>query len=55
MYSSYNQVNEGEILALFNSAGHLEIAINKGDANIANGASGLLGIKVKDRISIELL
>ena len=35
------------MLALFNSAGHLEIAINKGDTNLANGASGLLGIKVK--------
>lgn len=53
LHRSYSQVVEGEMLALFNSAGHLEIAINKGDANLANGASGLLGIKVKDRISIE--
>ena len=55
LHKSYSQVNEGEIVALFNSAGHLEIAINKGDANLANGASGLLGIKVKDRISIEFI
>jgi len=55
LHKSYSQVTEGEMLALFNSAGHLEIAINKGDANVANGASGLLGIKVKDRISIEFL
>ena len=53
LHQSYTEVPEGEMLALFNSAGHLEIAINKGDANLANGASGLLGIKVKDRISIE--
>lgn len=53
LLNTYSQVNEGEMLALFNSAGHLEIAINKGDANIENGASGLLGIKVKDSISIE--
>lgn len=55
VHKSYSQVNEGEMLALFNSAGHLEIAINKGDSNAANGASGLLGIKIKDRISIEFL
>lgn len=49
----YSQAIEGEMLALFNSAGHLEIAINKGDSNLKNGASGLLGIKVKDSINIE--
>lgn len=52
LHKSYSQVQESEMLALFNSAGHLEIAINKGDSNSANGASGLLGLKVKDRISI---
>jgi len=36
---SYADVNEGEKLALFNSAGYLEIAINKGNA------AGLLGLK----------
>ena len=55
VHKSYSEVSEGEMVAIFNSAGHLEIAINKGDANVANGASGLLGIKVKDRISIEFL
>jgi S-adenosylmethionine hydrolase len=55
VHKSYSQVTEGEMLALFNSAGHLEIDINKGDSNAANGASGLLGIKIKDRISIEFL
>lgn len=55
IHNSYSQVAESNLLALFNSAGHLEIAINKGDSNVANGASGLLGIKVKDRISIEFV
>ena len=36
---SYAAVSEGEKLALFNSAGFLEIAINKGNA------AGLLGLK----------
>lgn len=36
---TYADVNEGEKLALFNSAGYLEIAINKGNA------AGLLGLQ----------
>jgi S-adenosylmethionine hydrolase len=36
---SYADVGEGEKLALFNSAGYLEIAINKGNA------AGLFGLK----------
>lgn len=37
--SSYADVQEGEKLALFNSAGYLEIAVNKGNA------AGLFGLK----------
>jgi hypothetical protein len=55
IHRSYSMVPEGVMLCLFNSAGHLEISINKGDANISNGASELLGIKVKDRIGIEII
>ncbi len=36
---TYADVNEGEKLAIFNSAGYLEIAINKGNA------AGLLGLQ----------
>ena len=36
---SYADVGEGEILVLFNSAGYMEIAINKGNA------AGLLGLQ----------
>ncbi|HSC52130.1 MAG TPA: SAM-dependent chlorinase/fluorinase [Phnomibacter sp.] len=35
----YGQVNEGDKLAFFNSAGYLEIAVNKGNA------AGLFGLK----------
>jgi len=44
---SYHDVPHGELLALFGSNGHLEIAINQGNA------SGLLGLNFKDTIRIE--
>lgn len=44
---NYSEVPEGEKLALFNTNGHLEIAINKGNA------SKLFGIKLSDTIRIE--
>ena len=43
----YSEVPEGELLCLFNSAGFLEIAINKGNA------SGLLGLEYGSNILIE--
>ena len=43
---SYADVGEGEKLALFNSAGYLEIAINKGNAA---GLFGLKGFSEKTR------
>ena len=43
---SYADVSEGEKLALFNSAGYLEIAINKGNAA---GLFGLKGFSEKNR------
>jgi S-adenosylmethionine hydrolase len=45
---SYDNVVAGEIVALFNSAGHLEIAIRQGIAN------KMLGANVGDTIRIEL-
>ncbi len=44
---NYNEVPEGEKLALFSTNNHLEIAINKGNA------SKLFGIKLSDIIRIE--
>ena len=46
--NSYDDVPEGERLILFNSAGHLEIAVNKGNAH------ALLGIQIDARIQIEI-
>ena len=46
---SYQDVNEGEMLALFSSSGHLEIAINKGKA------SSLLGLKMDQSVTVEIL
>jgi len=48
-YDSYGDVPEGEVVALFSSTGYLEIAINKGKA------SGLLGFKVNDQITINFI
>lgn len=44
---SYNEIPEGDIVAVFNSSGNLEIAINKGPADT------LLGLKQRSTIRIE--
>ena len=44
---SYADVQEGDKVCFFNSAGFLEIAINKGNAK------GLLGLQLQDIIQIE--
>jgi S-adenosylmethionine hydrolase len=49
---SYADVTEGEKLALFNSAGYLEIAINKGNAA---GLFGLKGFSEKARQASNLM
>ena len=51
--NSYNEVVAGEKVAIFNSNGLLEIAINKGVNDINAGASKLFGMKVGDTITIE--
>ena len=43
----YSEVQEGDKLAFFNSAGYLELAINKGKA------SSLLGLKLSDFVQID--
>ncbi len=47
--SAYGDVKEGMPLALFNTAGFLEIAVNKGKA------AGLLGLQLNDIVHIDLL
>lgn len=46
---SYSDVPIGEMLALFGCYGHLEIAINNGNA------SGLLGLKQDDPVRVEFV
>ena len=49
----YNDVPEGERVAIFGSSGFLEIAINKGVQGSGGGASQLFGISINDIISLE--
>lgn len=50
---SYNEVPEGEKLALFTTAGYLQISINKGVRKSGGGATSLLGSKLGDTIVVE--
>tara|TARA_R110002050_G_scaffold246651_4_gene384438 strand:+ start:2311 stop:3141 length:831 start_codon:yes stop_codon:yes gene_type:complete len=43
----------GELLALFNSSGYVEIAIYKSDLNTVGGASTLLGLDYRDTVIIS--
>jgi S-adenosylmethionine hydrolase len=45
--NEYNEVPEGEILALFNASNHLEIAMRNGKV------SGMLNLKLNDSITIR--
>ena len=53
IHLKYNDVPEGERIALFSSSGFLEIAINKGVKGSGGGASQLFGIAINDIITIE--
>ncbi|MEO2052392.1 SAM hydrolase/SAM-dependent halogenase family protein [Flagellimonas beolgyonensis] len=43
----------GDALALFNSAGYIELAIYKSDLNTVGGASTLLGLNYRDTVTIN--
>jgi S-adenosylmethionine hydrolase len=47
VHKSYQEVPTGEIVALFGSTGHLEIAINQGNA------ASLLGLDLNDPVRVE--
>ncbi|HMT74639.1 MAG TPA: SAM-dependent chlorinase/fluorinase [Chitinophagaceae bacterium] len=51
--TSYADVPEGEKLALFNSAGHLEIAINKGNAAGLFGLEGFSEKMMQSKLSYQ--
>ena len=45
----------GDLLALFNSSGYLELAIYKSDLNTVGGAATLLGMDYRDTVIINFL
>ncbi|MBI1837483.1 MAG: SAM-dependent chlorinase/fluorinase [Flavobacteriia bacterium] len=51
--ASYNEVPDGEKVAIFNENGLLEIAINRGANNGNGGAEKLFGIHLGDVVRIE--
>ena len=53
IHQNYNEVPEGERVAIFSSTGLLEIAINKGVRGSGGGASQLFGISNNDIITVE--
>lgn len=53
IHNAYNEVSEGEKVALFGSSGFLEIAINKGAPGNGGGANSLFGLKLNDIVRIE--
>ena len=44
---------DGELFAIFNKAGYIEIAIYKSNLQTSGGASSLLGLDYLDSISLE--
>jgi len=50
---SHSREYDGSRLALFNSAGYLEIAVYRSNLQTVGGASTLLGLNYRDTISIE--
>lgn len=45
----------GDLLALFNSANYIELAIYKSDLNTVGGASTLLGLEFRDTVTVSFL
>ena len=50
-----NREEDGKKLALFNSQGHLELAIYKGNPNYGGGASTLFGLSYLDPIRVAFI
>ena len=46
---------DGDLLAIFNSAGYIELAIYKSNLNTVGGAATLLGLDYRDTIIINFL
>ena len=52
--TTYSEVPQGDKVAIFNSSGFLELAINRGVKGSGGGASELLGLREGDIIRIEI-
>ena len=50
-----NREEDGKKLALFNSQGHLELAIYKGNPNYGGGASSLFGLSYLDPVRVAFI
>ncbi|MDG1332494.1 MAG: SAM-dependent chlorinase/fluorinase [Crocinitomicaceae bacterium] len=50
---AYNEVPQGEKVAIFNANGLMEIAINRGANGSTGGAEQLFGLRVNDMIRVE--
>lgn len=50
---AYNEVPEGEKLAIFTTSGYLQVSINKGVDKSGGGANKLFGIKLSDTVVVE--
>ena len=48
-----NRQDDGKKLAIFNSAGYLEISIYKSNLKTVGGASSLLGLQYRDTITVK--
>ncbi|NCT09388.1 MAG: SAM-dependent chlorinase/fluorinase [Flavobacteriia bacterium] len=65
IFDKYNEITgdqpydssifEGNKLALFNSAGYLEIAIYRSSIQTVGGASTLLGLEYRDKVTIDFI
>jgi S-adenosylmethionine hydrolase len=47
--------DEGKRLVVFNSAGYLEIAVYKSDSNTVGSASSLMGLKMRDTVTVNFI
>jgi S-adenosylmethionine hydrolase len=50
-----NRFDEGRGLVVFNSSNYLEIAIYKGNTGNVGGASGLMGLKLRDTVTVNFV
>ena len=55
IHKTYSEVEDGDVLTLFNSSNFLEISMNRADKNAKSGASTLLGIKIGDAVIIDFI